>query len=197
MAMMLSKRHRTAFGAHRFLKSWVQSHYADKLLAMLRAELTTIGRIDLVARSAVLAQRHRQGEDERAGEAAREIKSTRARRPARAQLPRRRHEALGGSPLDPRLPSIPSWSAAPTRSPCGGEASSAGAARRAGDVHRSTSMPAWPGQEHLLQSMLAGNASRSARCCISPREVHVRLRGGAESADRVAFKEALRGSMCW
>ena len=38
----------------RFLKSWVQSHYADKLLACWKAELPSIRRIDLVHRSAVL-----------------------------------------------------------------------------------------------------------------------------------------------
>ena len=38
----------------RFLKSWVQSHYADKLLACWKAELDTVRRIDLVVRSAVL-----------------------------------------------------------------------------------------------------------------------------------------------
>ena len=38
----------------RFLKSWVQSHYSDKLLACWRAELPSVRRIDLVIRSAVL-----------------------------------------------------------------------------------------------------------------------------------------------
>ena len=38
----------------RFLKSWVQSHYADRLLACWQEELPTITRIELTVRSAVL-----------------------------------------------------------------------------------------------------------------------------------------------
>src|SRR4029079_2550263 len=38
----------------RFLRSWVQSHYADKLLGCWKAELPSIRRVDLVHRSAVL-----------------------------------------------------------------------------------------------------------------------------------------------
>ena len=38
----------------RFLKSWVQSHYADKLLACWKAELPTVREIDVIVRSAVL-----------------------------------------------------------------------------------------------------------------------------------------------
>ena len=38
----------------KFLKSWVQSHYVEKLLACWKAELSSVCRIDLVHRSAVL-----------------------------------------------------------------------------------------------------------------------------------------------
>ena len=38
----------------RFLKSWVQSHYADRLLACWQEELSTITRLELTVRSAVL-----------------------------------------------------------------------------------------------------------------------------------------------
>src|SRR4030095_13411306 len=38
----------------RFLKSWVQSHYAEKLLACWQAEHAPVRRIELVVRSAVL-----------------------------------------------------------------------------------------------------------------------------------------------
>jgi len=37
-----------------FLKSWVQSHYVEKLLGCWKAELASVCRIDLVHRSAVL-----------------------------------------------------------------------------------------------------------------------------------------------
>ena len=38
----------------RFLKSWVQSHYADRLLACWQEEAPTVTRIELTVRSAVL-----------------------------------------------------------------------------------------------------------------------------------------------
>ena len=38
----------------RFLKSWIQSHYAERVLACWQAEDDTVGRIELIVRSAVL-----------------------------------------------------------------------------------------------------------------------------------------------
>ncbi len=38
----------------RFLKSWIQSHYAERVLACWQTEQTHVGRIELVVRSAVL-----------------------------------------------------------------------------------------------------------------------------------------------
>ena len=38
----------------RFLKSWIQSHYADRVLACWQAEQPTLQRIELTVRSAVL-----------------------------------------------------------------------------------------------------------------------------------------------
>src|SRR5262249_57977597 len=38
----------------RFLKSWVQSHYAEKLLECWQSEHSTVGRIELTVRSAVI-----------------------------------------------------------------------------------------------------------------------------------------------
>ena len=38
----------------RFLKSWIQSHYAERVLACWQAEQAQVGRIELTVRSAVL-----------------------------------------------------------------------------------------------------------------------------------------------
>ena len=38
----------------RFLKSWIQSHYAERVLACWQSEDTKVGRIELIVRSAVL-----------------------------------------------------------------------------------------------------------------------------------------------
>src|SRR6188474_2023423 len=89
----------------RFLKSWVQSHYADKLLACWKAELPSIRRIDLVHRSAVLRNAVAKAKPSEPVEVARESRSSAERSDLRAaQVPAQAaHEALGGSPLDPRL----------------------------------------------------------------------------------------------
>ena len=38
----------------RFLKSWIQSHYAERVLACWQAEDRKVGRIELIVRSAVI-----------------------------------------------------------------------------------------------------------------------------------------------
>ena len=38
----------------RFLKSWIQSHYAERVLACWQAQETGVGRVELIVRSAVL-----------------------------------------------------------------------------------------------------------------------------------------------
>src|ERR1043166_6751125 len=73
----------------RFLKSWVQSHYADKLLAAWKAEVPEIRRVDLIHRSAVLRNAIVKEKPAEPAEAAREVKNGAAdRSEARsAQLP--------------------------------------------------------------------------------------------------------------
>src|SRR6201999_3172513 len=87
----------------RFLKSWVQSHYADKLLACWKAELPSIRRVDLVHRTAVLRDATIKVKPVEPVETSRETKGI-ERDMRAAQLPAQAaHEALGGSPLDARL----------------------------------------------------------------------------------------------
>src|SRR5881394_1008186 len=88
----------------RFLKSWIQAHYAERVLACWRAELASIRRIDLNVRSAVIRTLSTKAKPDRAAES--EPKETAPERPdPRFMLAPTvgAHEALGGSPLDPRL----------------------------------------------------------------------------------------------
>jgi len=89
----------------RFLKSWIQAHYAERVLACWQAELPDVHRIDLMVRSAMRCaapakeapaadpRRPEHGD----GRASAELRIV-ATAPASAN-----HDALGGSPLDPRL----------------------------------------------------------------------------------------------
>src|SRR3978361_1843745 len=89
----------------RFLKSWIQAHYAERVLSCWQAEMPEVHRIDLTVRSAMRCatpvkepvappdQHHTRRTDGRATE----LRAT-AIAPVSAN-----HDALGGSPLDPRL----------------------------------------------------------------------------------------------
>jgi chromosomal replication initiator protein len=95
----------------RFLKSWIQSHYAEKVLACWQSERQSISRIELTVRSAVIRTLPPKSKP---------MDISNEVTPGRAQLTREyrngageprslakpvsaMHEALGGSPLDPRL----------------------------------------------------------------------------------------------
>src|ERR1700751_2520452 len=89
-----------------FLRSWIQAHYAERVLSCCQAEMPDVHRIDLTVRSAArnlapakeapVALEARRAEP-RDGRPMAELRST-ASAPVSAN-----HDALGGSPLDPRL----------------------------------------------------------------------------------------------
>src|SRR5664279_4012815 len=90
----------------RFLKSWIQAHYAERVLSCWQAEMPEVHRIDLTVRTAMRAAtppketappmeaRRTERSDNRAPTELRAV----ATAPVSAT-----HDALGGSPLDPRL----------------------------------------------------------------------------------------------
>src|SRR5947209_10651703 len=90
----------------RFLKSWIQAHYAERVLTCWQAEMPEVHRIDLTVRSAMrcaaptkesLAPADQRRAERPDGRPALELRAT-AIAPVSAS-----HDALGGSPLDPRL----------------------------------------------------------------------------------------------
>src|SRR5438105_6299131 len=89
----------------RFLKSWIQAHYAERVLACWKTEQPLVRRIEVNVRSAVLRNNCTKPKSER-GESPRDGREY----PAEAGDHRQflvpaatQQEALGGSPLDPRL----------------------------------------------------------------------------------------------
>src|ERR1700752_2214674 len=95
----------------RFLKSWIQSHYAERVLACWQAQDERVSRIELIVRSAVLRSAVPVKKPELApvanvGESVNRFGNVSGngavhRPPVAADGSG--HEALGGSPLDPRL----------------------------------------------------------------------------------------------
>ena len=182
--------------ATRFLKSWIQSHYAERLMACLQAEFGSVSRIEITVRSGVL--RPIQPKTKLAEQPApiREPKGqgTEMRHPVAPVSAA--HEALGGSPLDPRL-TFDTFIVGRSNSLAHAAAKQVAQARR-GDavmfnplyVHAGVGL----GKTHLLQSLAwAGNASAERKVLYLTAE---RFMYGFVAALRaqnaLAFKDALR-----
>ena len=91
----------------RFLKSWIQTHYAERVLGCWQEELPNLNRIELTVRTPVRsiapAKDAKAATDERRGERSDTRAHDGGRAAVSAMAASAGHEALGGSPLDPRL----------------------------------------------------------------------------------------------
>src|SRR6516225_2768606 len=90
----------------RFLKSWIQAHYAERVLSAWQAEMPEVHRIDLTVRTAM-----RCATPAKEATPALDVRRAPGRIDGRPVLELRgsasapvsaNHDALGGSPLDPR-----------------------------------------------------------------------------------------------
>jgi chromosomal replication initiator protein len=183
----------------RFLKSWIQSHYAERVLTCWQAEQSDVGRIELIVRSAVLRSaiakpRADTGAD--AAEGSRPGNGNGNGRPlpvGDASV----HEALGGSPLDARL-SFETFVVGRSNTLAHAAAKQVATAKR-GDavmfnplyIHAGVGL----GKTHLLQAVTwTGNATGERKVLYLTAE---KFMYGFVSALRtqtaLAFKEALRG----
>jgi len=184
----------------RFLKSWIQSHYAERVLACWQVEDAKVGRIELIVRSAVLrsavvpklkAEIAAGGND-----GGRRFNNNSNGRPMSVGDPGV-HEALGGSPLDARL-TFESFVVGRSNTLAHAAAKQVSAARRTDPVmfnplyiHAGVGL----GKTHLLQAITwSGNAAGERKVLYLTAE---KFMYGFVSALRtqtaLAFKEALRG----
>jgi chromosomal replication initiator protein len=181
----------------RFLKSWIQSHYAERVLACWQAQEEKVTRVELIVRSAVLksAVLPKAKTDQAASDnGGRYINGN--GRPLAAGDPSV-HEALGGSPLDPRL-TFDTFVVGRSNTLALAAAKQVASAKR-GDavmfnplyIHSGVGL----GKTHLLQAVTwAGNAAGERKVLYLTAE---KFMYGFVSALRtqtaLAFKEALRG----
>jgi chromosomal replication initiator protein len=183
----------------RFLRSWIQSHYAEKLLGCWQAELPTISRIELTMRSPVVrtaASPPKRAEGAAPGKELRDgnMNGT-GPRPASGTVSAV-HEALGGSPLDPRL-TFDAFVVARSNTLAHAAAKQVAQAKRDDAVmfnplyvHSGVGL----GKTHLLQSIAwVGNAASERKVLYLTAE---RFMYGFVAALRaqnaLAFKETLR-----
>src|SRR6201991_1203328 len=185
----------------RFLKSWIQAHYAERVLSCFQAEMPEVHKIDLTVRSAarcttpvakelpaVLEGRREMRTD---GRPAPELRST-AIAPVSAN-----HDALGGSPLDPRL-TFASFVIGRSNTLAHAAARQVAEGRR-GDpvmfnplyIHAGVGL----GKTHLLQAVTwAGNSGNERKVLyLTAEKFMYGFVAALKTQTALAFKEALRG----
>ena len=183
----------------RFLKSWIQSHYAERVLACWQVEDAKVGRIELIVRSAVVRSAIApkiKAEIAAGGNDGSNRYNNSNGRPMVVGDPGV-HEALGGSPLDARL-TFESFVVGRSNTLAHAAAKQVSAARRTDPVmfnplyiHAGVGL----GKTHLLQAITwSGNAAGERKVLYLTAE---KFMYGFVSALRtqtaLAFKEALRG----
>ncbi|KPF90721.1 chromosomal replication initiation protein [Rhodopseudomonas sp. AAP120] len=183
----------------RFLKSWIQTHYSDKVLTCWQAEIPEVNRIEVTVRSPMRAAtpaakdaaapaEHRREEQR----AAPELRSTNATAPAASN-----HDALGGSPLDPRL-TFASFVVGRSNTLAHAAAKQVAEGRR-GDpvmfnplyIHSGVGL----GKTHLLQAVTwAGNSGTERKVLyLTAEKFMYGFVAALKTQTSLAFKEALRG----
>jgi len=184
----------------RFLKSWIQSHYIDRVLACWQQEMPEIQKIDVNVRSAVIRTVPPKVKQPDLSEAVRDPRLPRLDigdlRAAYAPVSSG-HDALGGSPLDLRL-TFESFVIGRSNTLAHAAAKQVAVARRGEPVmfnplyiHAGVGL----GKTHLLQATTwAGNNGAERKVLYLTAE---KFMYGFVSALRtqtaLAFKEALRG----
>ncbi|MES2750069.1 MAG: chromosomal replication initiator protein DnaA, partial [Pseudomonadota bacterium] len=188
----------------KFLKSWIQAHYADRVLSCWQAELTNVKRIELTVRTAMRcaapvkdakAPHDERRADANHGRPAPELRAT-ATAPVSAS-----HDALGGSPLDPRL-TFGSFVMGRSNTLAHAAARQVAEGRRGDSVmfnplyiHAGVGL----GKTHLLQAVTwAGNSAGDSGAerkvlYLTAEKFMYGFVAALKSQTALAFKEALRG----
>jgi chromosomal replication initiator protein len=184
-----------------FLKSWIQAHYAERVLSCFQAEMPEVHRIDLTVRSAARCMTPAAKELPAAIEGRREARADgrpvlELRSTATAPVSAN-HDALGGSPLDPRL-TFASFVVGRSNTLAHAAARQVAEGRR-GDavmfnplyIHSGVGL----GKTHLLQAVTwAGNASGERKVLyLTAEKFMYGFVAALKTQNALAFKDALRG----
>jgi chromosomal replication initiator protein len=181
----------------RFLRNWIQSHYSEKVLSNWQAEEPLITRLELSVRSSTVRPALPKSKP------AEEPAPTRNTREApvngadvRESVPFMSvHEALGGSPLDPRL-SFETFIVGRSNTLAHAAAKQVATARRSEAlmfnplyIHAGVGL----GKTHLLQAITwAGNSSDRKVLYLTAERFMYGFVSALRSQTTLAFKEALR-----
>ncbi len=178
----------------RFLRTWIQSHYSEHVLSRWQAEEPAITRLELSVRSAAL--RHIAPKPKAAEPTlAREFRDM-DNAEQRTSVPYLTvHEALGGSPLDPRL-TFESFIVGRSNTLAHAAAKQVATCRRGEQlmfnplyIHAAVGL----GKTHLLQAITwAGNNSDRKVLYLTAERFMYGFVSALKTQTTLAFKEAVR-----
>ncbi|HUZ32789.1 MAG TPA: chromosomal replication initiator protein DnaA [Xanthobacteraceae bacterium] len=183
----------------RFLRNWIQSHYSERVLSHWQAEEPGITRLELSVRSAAIRPVPPKPKLPEIATSAREthgIAHHNGSGDSRAGVPFMSvHEALGGSPLDPRL-SFATFIVGRSNTLAHAAARQVATSRR-GDalmfnplyIHAGVGL----GKTHLLQAITwAGNGSDRKVLYLTAERFMYGFVSALRTQTTLAFKEAVR-----
>jgi len=184
--------------ATRFLKTWTQSHYGEKVLLCWQAEMPTVRRIDIVVRSAVIKSTATPAKSPDPLPPARETHKAEGGEPRHpATPPSSNQEVHGGSPLDPRL-TFDTFVVGRSNTLAHAAAKQVAVARRNDPVmfnplliHAGVGL----GKTHLLQAIAwMGNLQPDRKVLyLTAERFMFSFVSALRNQTAIAFKEALRG----
>jgi chromosomal replication initiator protein len=184
----------------RFLKSWIQSHYVERLLNCWQVEQPAVTRIDLSVRSAMMRNAPPCAATPMAAVAhseKREINQFRHDMKPVAALGPAAQDSRGGSPLDPRL-TFESFVVGRSNTLAHAASKQVATARR-GDpvmfnplyIHAGVGL----GKTHLLQAVALkiNNSGERTALYLTAERFMYGFASALRSQTALAFKDALRG----
>jgi len=180
----------------RFLRTWIQAHYSEHVLAKWQAEDTTITRLELSVRSAAIRPPATKPKPTEPAMLARELRETMDGVESRASTPYMSvHEALGGSPLDPRL-TFENFIVGRSNTLAHAAAKQVATTRRGEQlmfnplyIHAAVGL----GKTHLLQAITwAGNGADRKVLYLTAERFMYGFVSALKTQTTLAFKEAVR-----
>jgi len=182
----------------RFLKSWISTHYCDRVLAVWQAETDTIARIELSVRTAIVrtiaVKTQAEHHHEAPAASVHRLHNDQRTTNAPMQAP---HEARGGSPLDPRL-TFETFVVGRSNTLAHAAAKQIALAQRTDPVmfnplyiHAGVGL----GKTHLLQALtFAGNSTGARKALyITAEKFMYGFASAVKAQTALAFKDQLRG----
>jgi chromosomal replication initiator protein len=181
----------------RFLRNWIQSHYSERVLAQWQGDEPDVSRLELSVRSAALRPPAPKPKPPETLTPSREVREAMANGgDTRASVPFMSvHEALGGSPLDPRL-TFDSFIVGRSNTLAHAAAKQVATSRRGETlmfnplyIHAGVGL----GKTHLLQAITwAGNGGNRKVLYLTAERFMYGFVSALRTQTTLAFKEAVR-----